>query len=360
MFLRFVFLLVLRLPAWLRLAVRSNAWKDAEILLLRHQLSVLQRQQPGRVRLSWADRAFMAALLALIPRVWHWRLAGLVTPGTILRWHRDLVRRRWTEKSRRKPGRPRTHGNIARLVVRMAHENEHWGYRRIAGELATLGIRVAPSTVWEILKRQGLEPAPRREGPGWAEFLRSQAEAIVALDLFTVDLLDGTKAHVLAAIEHATRRVRVLGSTMHPGGDWIVQQARNLLMDLDDTGTHIKFVLHDRDALFHQGFDGVFTAADMRVVRSGVRVPRMNAIMERWIGTCRRELLDRTLVWNLPHLRRVLAAYERHYNKHRPHRTLTSAAPLTPLPTPVTDLDAFRARRRDRIGGIIHEFQQAA
>ncbi len=228
MCLRFVFLLVLRFPAWLRLAVRTDEWKHAEILLLRHQIAVLQRQQPDRVRLSWAERALMAALLALIPRAQQTRLTGLVTPGTILRWHRDLVRRRWAEKSRRRPGRPRTHRNITRLVLRMARENEHWSYRRVAGELAALGIRVAPSSVWEVFKRHGVEPAPRREGPGWAEFLRSQAQAIVAMDLFTVDLLDGTKAYVLAAIEHATRRVRVLGSTMHPGGDWIVQQARNL------------------------------------------------------------------------------------------------------------------------------------
>jgi putative transposase len=302
----------------------------------------------------------MAALLALIPRARHGRLQGLVTPGTVLRRHRDLVRRRWAEKSRRRPGRPRTHRNITRLVVRMARDNAHGGYRRIAGELAGLGIHLAPSTVWEILKRHGLEPAPHREGPGWAEFLRSQAEAIVALDLFTVDLLDGTKAYVLAAIEHATRRIRVLGTTIHPGGDWIVQQARNLLMDLDDAGTTVKFVLHDRDRLFHQGFDAVFTAAGIRSVRSGVRVPRMNAIMERWIGTCRRELLDRTLIWNVPHLRRILAEYGRHYNEHRPHRTLASAAPLTPLVAPVTDLDDFRARRHDRIGGVIHEYQQAA
>jgi len=213
--------------------------------------------------------------------------------------------------------------------------------------------------VWEILKRQGLEPAPRREGPGWAEFLRSQAKAIVALDLFTVDLLDGTKAYVLAAIEHANRRIRVLGATIHPGGDWIVQQARNLLMDLDDAGSRVEFVPHDRDRLFHEGFDAVFIAVDVQIVRSGVRVPRMNAIMERWIGTCRRELLDRTLIWNLPHLRRILAEYERHYNEHRPHRTLASTAPLTALPAPVTDLDGFRARRHDRIGGIIHEYQKA-
>lgn len=163
-----------------------------------------------------------------------------------------------------------------------------------------------------------------------------------------------------AAIEHANRRIRVLGATIHPGGDWIAQQARNLLMDLDDAGSRVKFALHDRDRLFHEGFDAVFTAAGVQIVRSGVRVPRMNAIMEWWIGTRRRELLDRTLIWNLPHPRRILAEYERHYNEHRPHRTLASAAPLTPLPAPVIDLDDFRARRHDRIGGIIHEYQEAA
>ena len=156
------------------------------------------------------------------------------------------------------------------------------GYRRIAGELAGLGIAVAPSTVWEILKRHGIDPAPRRSGPGWTQFLRSQAEAILALDLFTVDLLDGTKAYVLAAIEHATRRIRILGATTHPGGQWIVQQARNLCMDLDQAGANVKFVLHDRDAIFHEGFDTVFTAAGLRIVRSGVRVPRM----KQWVSHC--------------------------------------------------------------------------
>jgi transposase len=337
------------------------SWKEAEILLLRHQIAVLQRQSTARPQLSWADRALFAALLSVIPRAVHGKLRLIVTPGTILGWHRDLVRRRWAAKSaRKKPGRPRTGRNVAHLVLRMAKDNEHWGYRRIAGEPAGLGIAVAPSTVWEILKRHGVDPAARRSGPGWADFLRSQAEAILALDLFTVDLLDGGKAYVLAAIEHAARRIRILGATTHPGGDWIVQQARNLLMDLDDAGAGVKFVLHDRDGTFHEGFDAVFTAAGMRIVRSGVRMPRMNSIMERWIGGCRRELLDRTLIWNLPHLRRVLAAYERHHNEHRPHRFLHSAAPLKPLPPTVADLDAFRARRHDRIAGVIHEYQQAA
>ena len=196
------------------------------------------------------------------------------------------------------------------MVLRLARENESWGYRRIHGELAGLGISVAPSTVWRILKSAGISPAPRRDGPGWAEFLRSQAQGVLALDFFTADLLNGTKAYVLAAIEHGTRRVRILGATGHPVQSWVVQQARNLLMDLDDAGTRVKFVLHDRDASFTAAFDAVFQAAGARVVRSAVQAPRMNSIMERWIGSCRRELLDRTLIWNQHHLLTVLREYE--------------------------------------------------
>ena len=233
-------------------------------------------------------------------------------------------------------------------------------YRRVHGELAALGITVAPSTVWQILKDAGIDPAPRRDGPGWAEFLRSQAQGILALDFFTAGLLNGTKVYVLAVIEHGNRRVRVLGATEHPVQSWVVQQARNLLMDLGDAGTRAKFVLHDRDASFAQAFDAVFQAAGIRVTRSAVQAPRMNSITERWIGSCRRELLDRTLIWNLRHLMMVLREYEDFYNSHRPHRALDQAAPLRPLPDGITDLDHFRVRRHDRVGGVIHEYRLLA
>jgi transposase InsO family protein len=176
--------------------------------------------------------------------------------------------------------------------------------------------------------------APRRDGPGWAEFLRSQAQGILALDFFTADLLNGAKVYVLAVIEHGTRRVRVLGATEHPVQAWVVRQARNLLMDLDDAGTRVKFVLHDRDASFTAAFDGVFQAAGARVIRSAVQAPRMNSIMERWIGSCRRELLDRTLVWNQRHLMIVLGEYEDFYNTHR--RTAPSSKPLRCARRPTT------------------------
>jgi transposase len=210
MCLRFMFLLTTRLTAWLRLARREETWKTAEILILRHQLAVLQRRQPRRPRLDWADRALIATLLAVIPKARRHGLRLLVSPDTILRWHRDIVRRRWAARSiRGKTGRPATRRNIRTLVLRLAHENPGWGYRRIHGELAGLGVRISASTVWEILKKADIDPAPRRRraGPTWPQFLRSQAEAILACDFFTVDLLDGTQAYVLAVIEHASRRV---------------------------------------------------------------------------------------------------------------------------------------------------------
>ena len=198
----------------------------------------------------------------------------MITPETVLRWRRDIVRRRWARKSQHKrPGRPATHHNIAALVVRLARENPGWGYRRIHGELAGLGIRVAPSTVWEILTNAGIPPAPRRAGPTWAQFLHGQAEAMLATDFFTVDLLDGTTAYVLAVIEHATRRIRILGVTAHPSNAWVTQQARNLLMDLDERAGAIKFLLRDRDTKFTAAFDAVLTASGIRILHSPVQAP---------------------------------------------------------------------------------------
>jgi putative transposase len=360
--LKLIFLAVSGAVSLLRLSGREDWQKDAEILVLRHQLAVALRERSrAPARLAWPDRAWLALLAKTVPID---RLAGMgliVTPATILRWHRDIVRRSWARRSRRgRSGRPAVRRDVRSVVLRLARENESWGYRRIHGELAGLGITVAPSTVWQILKNAGISPAPRRDGPGWAEFLRSQARAILALDFFTADLLNGTKVYVLAVIEHGTRRVRILGATENPVQSWVVQQARNMLMDLEDAGTSVKFVLHDRDASFTAAFDAVFQAAGVRIVRSAIQAPRINSIMERWIGSCRRELLDRTLIWNRPHLMTVLREYEDFYNNHRPHRTLNQAAPLRPLPDRVTNLDHFRLRRRDRAGGVIHEYRLVA
>ena len=360
MCLRFVFLLTTRVAAGLRLSRREEMWKTAEILILRHQLSVLQRRQPRRPKLDWADRALLAALLGVIPKARHQGLRLLITPDTIMRWHRDIVRRRWAARSKHgRTGRPATRRNIRALVRRLARENPGWGYRRIHGELAGLGIKVAASTVWEILKASGIDPGRRETGLTWPQFLRSQAEAILACDFFTVDLLDGTQAYVLAVIEHATRRIRIIGITLHPTGAWTTQQARNLIMDLGDHAGRVKFMIRDRGSNFTTAFDAVLADAGIRTVLCNVRTPRMNAITERWIGRCRRELLDRTLVWNQAHLRQILRQYETHHNQHRPHRSLHGAAPLKPLPEPV-DLDLYRVRRRARVAGLINEYHLVA
>src|SRR5712691_11541073 len=360
MCLRFIFLLITQVASCLRLPRRGEDRQTAEISNLRHQLAVLQRRQPRRPTVNWADRALLAALLGVIPRARRQGMRLLVTPDTILRWHRDIVRRRWATRSKRgRTGRPVTRRNITALVLRLARENPGWGYRRIHGELAGLGVKVAASTVWEILKTNGIDPAPRRTCPTWSQFLRSQAEAILACDFFIVDLLDGTQVYVLTVIEHATRRIRIIGVTLHPTGEWTAQQARNLLMDLGDQAHRARFMIRDRGSNFTAAFDAVLAGAGIRTVLCNIQTPRMNATAERWIGGCRRELLDRTLSWNQAHLPQILRQYETHHNQHRPHRSLSGAAPLKPLPEPV-DLDLYRIRRQARVGCLINEYRLVA
>ncbi|MFE2090693.1 integrase core domain-containing protein [Streptomyces sp. NPDC059460] len=367
MLLRLAYLTVTHAFAALRLLPMSDREKDAEILALRHQLIVLQRQLgTERVRFAPTDRAFLAALLAPLPRATLRRLRLLVSPDTVLRWHRDLVRGLHARVSvtRRRPGRPRTHASIRRLVVRLARENSNWGYRRIHGELALLGVKVAASTVWEILKAEGIDPAPERTTVTWADFLRSQAQAILAMDFIETVTLTGQHQYILAAIHHADRRIRILGTTAHPTHAWVTQAIRNLIMDLEDAGqlAAIKFLIRDRDAKYPALIDEILNNAGVRTVLTAVQTPRMNSITERWVRTCRRELLDRTLIWNETHLRHALREFEQHYNQHRTHRTLQSAAPLRAVPQPLADdrIEHLNVRRRDRLGGVIHEYRHAA
>jgi len=306
----------------------------------------------------------LAALLHRLPRSVLHDLRLLVRPDTVLRWHRNLLARRHAAISRpRRPGRPRTVRSIRALVLRLVRENPSWGYRRVHGELLVLGVRVAASTVWEILHEAGIDPAPDRASSTWTNFLRSQAEALLACDFIETVTLAGTRLYVLAVIEHASRRVRVLGATAHPTAAWVAQAARNLVMDLEDAGRRAKYLIRDRDGKFPPLFDTILADAGIRVVLTGVQMPRMNAIMERWVQTCRRELLDRILIWNQRHLVHALREYERFYNHHRPHQGLTNGRPLRPLPTPITDFGAatpLRIHRHDHLGGILHEYEHAA
>ena len=282
----------------------------------------------------------------------------------MLRWHRNLIAHRHAIVSRpRCAGRPRTIWSIRLLVLRLARENSTWGYRRIHGELLVLGIKVAASTVWEILHEAGIDPAPQRSSDTWAMFLRSQAHAILAADFFETTTLTGARLYVLAVIEHATRRVRILGATAHPTTAWATQAARNLVMDLDDAGCQVKYLIRDRDGKYPALFDSILADVGITVVLSGVRMPRMNSIMERWIQACRHELLDRTLIWNQAHLLHALREYERHHNCHRPHRGIANARPLLPLPESITGaamITHLHIRRHDRLGGLLHEYERAA
>jgi putative transposase len=312
--LRLAYLGVTNALAMLRLLPMSDQAKDAEILALRHQITVLQRQLHGeKVRFDPSDRALLAALLQRLPRNVLRRVRLLVRPETVLRWHRDLAAYRHAIASRpKRVGRPRTVRAVRMLVLRLARENSSWGYRRIHGELLVLGVKVAASTVWEILREAGIDPAPQRTSQTWATFLRSQAEAILAADFFEVVTLTGASMNVLAVIEHASRRVRILGATAHPTATWVAQAVRNLTMDLEDAGCTARYLIRDRDGKFPALFDAILADAGIKTVLSGVQMPRMNSIMERWIQSCRHELLDRTLIWNQAHLLRALNEYERH------------------------------------------------
>jgi transposase len=326
---------------------------------------VLQCQLDGQqVRFEPVDRAWLAALLHPLPRPTLRRLRLLVRPDTVLKWHRDLLARRHAAVSRpRRRGRPRTLRSIRALVLRLARENPSWGYRRVHGELLTLGIKVAPSTVWEILREAGIDPAPDRAATTWTDLLRSQAHALLAADFIETVTLTGARMYILTVIEHASRRIRVLGVTAHPTAAWVGQAARNLVMDLDDAGCQVKYLIRDRDGKYPAMVDAIPADAGIKTVLSGVQVPRMDAIMERWVRTCRRELLDRTLIWNQRHLLHALREFEIFYNEHRPHQGIANARPLAPLPEPITNPDQLahlNIHRRDRLGGILREYEHAA
>ncbi len=306
MALRLLYLLFCQVLRWLVLLARSTAAKDAELLVLRHEVAVLRRQVT-RPRVDWADRAVLAGLARLLPRP-AWR-GLLVQPATLLRWHRDLVRRRWSYPHRR--GRPSVAAEVRALVLRLARENPTWGYRRLHGELCRLGYngRIGASTVWTILQRAGVDPAPTRSAMSWRQFLRTQAASVLAVDFFTVDTVLLRRLYVLFAIEVATRRVHVLGVTPHPVGEWVAQQARNLVIGIGEDVAGFRFLVRDRDTKFTAAFDRVFAAEGIEVLRTAVRAPRANAYAERWVGTVRREVLDRMLIVGCQQLRFVLAEF---------------------------------------------------
>jgi len=322
---------------------RSNA---IEVLVLRHQVAVLRRQV-RRLDLQPADRAVLAGLSKLLPRA-RWA-AFFVTPATLLRWHRNLVARRWTYP--RRPGRPPVTAEVRQLVLRLAQENPTWGCRRIQGELAGLGYRIAQSTIWAILTKAGVGPAPRRSGPTWTEFLTTQVNGIMACDFLHMDTIGLTRIYVLFMMEIGTRRVHVLGATPNPTGQWVAQQARNLMLTLGQHASRFRFLIRDRDAKYTAMFDAVFHTEGIEILLTPPQAPRANAFAERWVRTVRRECLDRILIYNTRHLLAVLREYLAHYNQHRPHQARGQRPPDRDTLPAVTDLGAVRVRRRKLLHG---------
>ena len=353
MLFRLVYLLMARLFGWLALLARSDVSKNVEILVLRHEVAVLRRQV-ARPKPDWADRAVIAALTRLLPR--HLRLHRIVTPGTLLAWHRRIVKNKWTYPST--VGRPPIPEEIRELVRRLARQNPPWGHRRIQGELLGLGYRIGAGTIRRILAGAGLTPAPRRASPTWRQFLASQAAGILACDFLHVDTVFLKRLYVFFVMETQTRRVHILGVTAHPTGAWTAQQARNLLMDLGEHAARLKFLIRDRDSKFTAEFDEVFVGSGVRVIKTPVRAPRANSLAERYVGTLRRECLDHLLIYGEQHLRQILAEYSQHYNEHRPHQSREQRPPLNEPGQPV-DVTA-RIKRRQAVHGLISEYRRAA
>jgi len=356
MALSFLYLAFIRILQLVRLSRRDGDELAIEVVILRHEVAVLRRQVV-RPALQPSDRALFAGLNRLMDRSRRGRF--FVQPETLLRWHRDLVRRQRT--CARRPGRPGIPAGTVAIILRLGRENPTWGYRRIQGELATMGVVLAPSSVWAILRRHGLDPSPMRRGPTWSEFLRSQASSMLACDFFSVDTVLLKRLYVLFFIELDTRRVHVNGVTARPTGYWVVQQARNLTMALEGRAHPVKFLIRDRDAKFTSSFDEAFGAEGIRIIRTPVRAPRANAFAERFVRTVRRECLDRMLILGHRHLERVLAEYLVHYNGHRPHRGLGQLAPLdVEPPPPLSDPEPAELRRSDAVFGLIHQYRLVA
>jgi transposase InsO family protein len=282
----------------------------------------------------------------------------LVTPATVLGWHRRLVARHWTFPNR--PGRPPIAPAIATLVEQLARDNPGWGYQRIQGELLGLGHRVGASTIRRILKRCGVPPAPaRRDHTTWRRFLRTQASTMLACDFFHVDCaLTLTRLYVFFVLEVDSRYVHILGVTTNPDGPWTTQAARNLLMDLGERTDQFRFLIRDRAGQFTDAFDAVLADAGVTVLKIPPRSPRANAYAERFVGTVRSEVTDRMLIFGEGHLRRTLHRYAHHYNQRRPHRALELQPPRPDRP--VANLMHERIKRRPVLGGLINEYETAA
>ena len=359
MLVSFVYLVACRLFELVLLLAHDDRSKELELLVLRHELSILRRQA-RRPQLTESDRLLLAALSRVMPRR-SWQ-TFLVTPETLLRWHRRIAAWRWTYP-RRRPGRPPVDGEVRQLILRLARENSHWGYVRIVGELHKFGIAVSATLARNVLARAGVPPAPERAASSWRLFLRLHGNTILACDLFTVDTVWLRRLYVLFFISIGTRRVEYVACTSKPDTSWMTQQARNLLKDLDERSQRPRFLIHDRDTKFSRAFDSIFRSEGIEIVRTPIQAPNANAYAERWVGSVRRECLDRLLIFGRRQLEHVLRVYIRHFNERRPHRALDLRPPERGSgtdPPPTATLHPLQVRRRDLLGGLLHEYEAAA
>jgi putative transposase len=325
---------------------RSREFEELEIVVLRHELAVLRRQA-RRPQLTASDRVFLTMASRFLPRS-RWQ-SFLVTPTTLLRWHRQMVARRWTYAGRN--GRPPIGSEIRELVLRLARENPRWGYQRIVGEVNGLGLIVSATTVKKILTQEGLGPAGSRSGLSWRAFLRAQAKSMLAVDFFAVETISLQRLYVLFFIELGSRRVYMAGCTPNPTGTWVTQQARQFAWTLQEQRPSFRFVIRDRDSKFTRDFDAVFRSEGIRIIKTPVRAPKANAFAERFVRTARAECLDWLLIVNRRHLELVLRAFFDHYNTHRPHRARSLRPPaLAPnmlaIPPPPTSIERRDSQRR--------------
>ena len=350
---RLLYLIFVRVCGWLVLLGRSSASKDAELLVLRHEVAVLRRANP-RPRLDWTDRTVLAALIRLLPP--RLRMHRLVTPGTVLRWHRRLITRRWTYP--RRTGRPPVSAEIAALIERLAADNHGWGYKRIQGELLKLGYRVSASTIRRVLRALKIPPAPQRHtDTTWRQFLHTQAATMLATDFFHVDCaVTLQRLYCLFVMEVGSRYVHILGVTANPDGLWTTQQIRNLLTDLGDRAAGFRFLVRDRAGQFTSAFNTVLTGAGIEAVKIPPRSPRANCYAERFVLTARTEVTDRMLIFG-----RGICG--RSWPSTR--RTITGGGPIArhlcpPRPDhPVADLSQERIQRRPVLGGLLNEYERA-
>jgi putative transposase len=356
-FLSLCYVVLRRVLQVVALRVCSNDFKELEIVVLRHELAILRRRT-RRPPLTWTDRLFLAAASRFLPRA-RWR-SFIITPATLLAWHRRLVAKRWTYA--RPPGRPPVRREIRELVLRLARDNPRWGYQRIVGELKGLGVPVSATSVRTWLRAAGLGPVGTRRGMTWREFLRAHRRSMLAVDFFTVETIWLQRLYVLFFIELGSRRVHVAGCTLNPSAQWLTQQARQLTWTLAEHPESFRFLIRDRDQKFTSSFDEVFRSHGLEIIRTPFRAPQANGVAERFVRTVRSECVDWLLILNQQHLERVLAVFADHYNVHRPHRALDLAppSPMRARRLRATNLRGAGVQRRDRLGGLLHEYNVAA